>query len=155
MTAGNLGKPVSIGELSRRTGCNVETVWYYERVGVIPKPPRTEGGHRCYPVEQVKRLVFVRRGRELGFTLDQIRGLLKFVDTGQLRLLRRKGVDGRAPGGASQENCGLAAYGTSAEGYGGPVRRWTGARVPHPRCAVDCGVGRHVNPRSAPLPGLV
>ncbi len=81
MTAGNLGKPVSIGELSRRTGCNVETVWYYERVGVIPKPPRTEGGHRCYPVEQVKRLVFVRRGRELGFTLDQIRGLLKFVDT--------------------------------------------------------------------------
>ncbi len=82
MTAGNLGKPVSIGELSRRTGCNVETVRYYERVGVMPKPPRTEGGHRCYPVEQVKRLVFVRRGRELGFTLDQIRGLLKFVDTG-------------------------------------------------------------------------
>ncbi len=82
MTAGNLGEPVSIGELSRRTGCNIETVRYYERIGVMPKPPRTEGGHRYYPAEQVKRLVFIRRGRELGFTLDQVRGLLRFVDTG-------------------------------------------------------------------------
>ena len=82
MTSTNRGAPVSIGELSRQTGCQIETVRYYERVGVMPKPPRTEGGHRYYPADQVKRLIFVRRGRELGFTLDQIRGLLRFVDTG-------------------------------------------------------------------------
>ncbi len=82
MPSTNPTAPVSIGELSRRTGCNVETVRYYERVGVMPKPPRTAGGHRFYPAEQVKRLAFIRRGRELGFTLDQIRGLLRFVDSG-------------------------------------------------------------------------
>ena len=81
MTSANRGEPVSIGELSRQTGCKIETVRYYERVGVMPKPPRTEGGHRYYPAEQVKRLTFIRRGRELGFTLNQIRGLLRFVDT--------------------------------------------------------------------------
>ncbi len=74
--------PLSIGALSRQTGCKIDTIRFYERIGVMPKPPRTEGGHRFYPQEHVKRLVFVRRSRELGFTLDQVRGLLRFVDTG-------------------------------------------------------------------------
>ena len=74
-------QPVFIGELSRRTGCKVETVRYYERIGVMPSPLRTAGGHRYYPTEQVKRLAFIRRSRELGFTLDQVRGLLGFIDS--------------------------------------------------------------------------
>ncbi len=73
---------LTIGVLSKRTGCNIETIRYYERIGLMPEPPRTEGGHRDYDESQLKRLAFVRRGRELGFTLDQIRGLLGLVDGG-------------------------------------------------------------------------
>ena len=71
---------VTIGALSKQTGCHIETVRYYERIGVLLKPPRTEGGHRLYGKEQIKRLMFVRRSRELGFSLGEIRTLLKLVD---------------------------------------------------------------------------
>ncbi len=71
---------IPIGALSRQTGCNIETIRYYERIGILSKPPRTEGGHRLYGKEHVKRLVFVRRSRELGFSLEEIRALLKLVD---------------------------------------------------------------------------
>lgn len=66
---------IPIGELSRRTGCNIETVRYYERIGIIPAPPR-RGRYRSYGAEDVARLGFVRRARELGFTLDEVRALL-------------------------------------------------------------------------------
>ncbi|GJL65748.1 MAG: MerR family transcriptional regulator [Nitrospirales bacterium] len=69
-----------IGTLSLRTGCQIETIRYYERIGLLPKPLRTEGGHRIYTKEQMKRLVFIRRSRELGFSLDEIRTLLRLVD---------------------------------------------------------------------------
>ena len=65
-----------IGELSQRTGVNIETVRYYEKIDLLPRPPRTEGGHRVYSGTHLKRLVFIRRSRELGFTLDEIRNLL-------------------------------------------------------------------------------
>ena len=68
------------GELAARTGCNIETIRYYEQIGLLPPPPRTEGGHRLYGQELLKRLNFVRRSRELGFTLEEIRGLLRMVD---------------------------------------------------------------------------
>jgi MerR family mercuric resistance operon transcriptional regulator len=55
---------------------NIETIRYYERIGVMPAPPRTEGRQRVYDEAHLKRLTFIRRGRELGFTLDQIRDLL-------------------------------------------------------------------------------
>ncbi len=71
---------VTIGALSKQTGCHIETVRYYERIGVLLKPPRTEGGFRLYGREQIKRLMFVRRSRELGFSLGEIRTLLKLVD---------------------------------------------------------------------------
>lgn len=71
---------LTIGGLSRRTGCNIETIRYYERIGVLPAPPRSAGGHRQYGRDHVKRLTFVRRARELGFTLDQVRGLMALAD---------------------------------------------------------------------------
>jgi MerR family mercuric resistance operon transcriptional regulator len=71
---------VSIGELSRRTGVNVETIRYYERVKVLPAPQRTEGGHRLYGPNEARALAFVRRARELGFGLDQIRALLGLAE---------------------------------------------------------------------------
>lgn len=71
---------LGIGALSKQTGCNIETIPYYEREGLMPDPPRTEGGHRLYEEEHVKRLTFIRRSRELGFTLEEVRGLLRLVD---------------------------------------------------------------------------
>ena len=71
-----------IGALSKRTGVNIETIRYYERIGVMPAPLRTEGGQRVYDDDHIKRLSFIRRCRALGFSLDDIRALLKLVDGG-------------------------------------------------------------------------
>ena len=67
-------------ELARRTGCNLETVRYYEKVRLLPEPPRTAGGYRSYDSTHERRLRFVLRARELGFSLDEIRELLHLVD---------------------------------------------------------------------------
>ena len=67
---------IQIGELSRRTGCNVETIRYYERVTLLAAPVRSAGRYRIYDTADVRRLAFIRRARELGFTLDEIRTLL-------------------------------------------------------------------------------
>jgi MerR family mercuric resistance operon transcriptional regulator len=74
--------PFTIGSLSRGTGCKIETIRYYERIGLLPKPPRSQGGHRLYEEAHLKRLTFIRRSRELGFTLHEVRGLLRLVDGG-------------------------------------------------------------------------
>lgn len=71
---------LAIGALSRRTGVNVETVRYYERIGLLPPPARSEGGHRLYGGGHLMRLNFVRRARDLGFTLDEIRALLELAE---------------------------------------------------------------------------
>jgi len=65
-----------IGALSRGTGVNIETIRYYERIGLLPAPPRSEGRHRQYDDGHKRRLVFIRRSRQLGFSLDEIRDLL-------------------------------------------------------------------------------
>ena len=70
----------SIGALSKATGVKIETIRYYERERLIPSQPRTSGGHRSYDEEHLKRLSFIRKSRALGFTLDEIRGLLDLVD---------------------------------------------------------------------------
>jgi MerR family mercuric resistance operon transcriptional regulator len=69
---------IAIGELSRRTGCNIETIRYYERIGLLPIPAR-RGRYRHYGGEDVGRLSFVRRARELGFTLEEVRALLRLA----------------------------------------------------------------------------
>jgi MerR family mercuric resistance operon transcriptional regulator len=68
-----------IGVLSAETGVNIETIRYYEKISLMPAPPRTEGRQRVYDSTHLKRLNFIRRGRELGFSLDQIRQLLGLV----------------------------------------------------------------------------
>ena len=73
---------LTIGRLSRRTGCGIETVRYYERIGLVAPPARTEGGHRLYSDQEARRLAFIRRGRDLGFTLDEVRSLLGLMDRG-------------------------------------------------------------------------
>ncbi|MBX9934325.1 MAG: helix-turn-helix domain-containing protein [Methylobacterium sp.] len=71
---------LAIGALSRRTGVNIETVRYYERIGLLPAPARSEGGHRLYGGGHLMRLNFVRRARDLGFTLDEVRALLELAE---------------------------------------------------------------------------
>jgi MerR family transcriptional regulator, mercuric resistance operon regulatory protein len=66
-----------IGELSKQSGVNIETIRYYERVEMLAPPPRTASGRRVYESTDLRILVFIRRARELGFSLDEIRALLR------------------------------------------------------------------------------
>jgi MerR family transcriptional regulator, mercuric resistance operon regulatory protein len=75
--------PLSIGELSRLTGVHVETIRYYERVRMSPSPPRTAGGRRTYGAKHRRTLGFIRRARDLGFSLDEIRVLLDLGESGR------------------------------------------------------------------------
>jgi MerR family mercuric resistance operon transcriptional regulator len=68
--------PTTIGVLSEGTGVNIETIRYYERIGLLPPPPRSAGRHRLYGQPHRQRLVFIRRARELGFSLQEVRALL-------------------------------------------------------------------------------
>lgn len=74
---------LTIGRLAAATGVNLETVRYYERIGLMPPPDRTVGGHRSYRPEHRSRLTFIRRARELGFPLDDIRTLLTLAEPGR------------------------------------------------------------------------
>lgn len=69
-------------ELAKLTGCNLETIRYYENIGVMPEPPRNEKNYRSYDQSHVARLNFVMRARDLGFTLEEVRDLLTLVDGG-------------------------------------------------------------------------
>lgn len=71
---------LSIGGLAKASGVNLETVRYYERIGLMPKPTRTDGGHRMYDDDHRRRLTFIRRARELGFSLDDVRELLRLSE---------------------------------------------------------------------------
>jgi MerR family mercuric resistance operon transcriptional regulator len=69
-------RQITIGKLSRLCGVSIETIRYYERIGLMPRPPRTQNGRRSYGSGSLGTLAFVRRCRELGFSLDDIRALL-------------------------------------------------------------------------------
>ncbi len=71
---------LTIGKLSQQTGVNIETIRYYEKAGLMPNPPRSEGGFRLYRYDHRRRLTFIRRCRELGFTMSEVRELLGLVD---------------------------------------------------------------------------
>jgi Hg(II)-responsive transcriptional regulator len=81
---------LTIGLLSKRTCVNTETIRYYERIGILSKPPRSSGGHRLYASDHQQRLVFIRRARELGFSLNEIRALLGL--TGRVTCAKVKSI---------------------------------------------------------------
>ena len=70
------------GKLAARTGCNPETIRYYETIGLIPAPARTAAGYRSYSDEHLRRLNFILRARALGFSSDQVRELIELSDPG-------------------------------------------------------------------------
>ena len=69
-------KSLTIGRLAREAGVNLETVRYYERRGLLQRPPRSASGYRLFPADAARRLRFIRRAQELGFSLGEIRELL-------------------------------------------------------------------------------
>lgn len=70
----------TIGHLARESGCKVQTIRYYEQIGLMPQPVRSAGNQRIYRSAHVDRLAFIRHSRELGFPLDAIRELLNLID---------------------------------------------------------------------------
>lgn len=71
---------IPIGALAKHAGCKVETIRYYEKIGLLPRPGRGPGGYRRFGIEHMRRLAFIRRARELGFTLEQVRALLALAE---------------------------------------------------------------------------
>lgn len=71
---------MKIGELASAAGCDVQTVRYYERSGLLAKPGRTASNYRSYASSQVERLKFIRQCRSLDMTLDEVRVLLRFLE---------------------------------------------------------------------------
>lgn len=69
--------PMTTGKLARRGGVNVESIRFYEREGLLPAPPRTAGGYRAFTEDDVRRIRFIKRAQELGFTLKEIKELLE------------------------------------------------------------------------------
>lgn len=67
---------LKIGQVAERGGVNLQTIRYYEREGLLPKPPRLESGYRMFPEDTVRRILFIKRAQELGFTLAEIKELL-------------------------------------------------------------------------------
>jgi MerR family transcriptional regulator, copper efflux regulator len=68
---------LKIGELAKRTEVNIETIRYYERENLLPKPPRTGSGYRAFPPEAIERIKFIKKTQELGFSLREIKELLE------------------------------------------------------------------------------
>lgn len=71
---------LTIGEMGKATNTKIETIRYYERIGLLPKPARTSSNYRNYGQAELGRLSFIRRSRDLGFSLDQVRALLGLSD---------------------------------------------------------------------------
>lgn len=79
----NTSPSLSIGTIARQTGCTVPTIRYYEEIGLLPAALRTDGGQRHYGSGAVRRLTFIRRCRDFGFSIDQVRELVGLVDESQ------------------------------------------------------------------------
>ncbi|MEW6736409.1 MAG: MerR family transcriptional regulator [Acidobacteriota bacterium] len=67
---------MTIGQIAKEAGVGIETIRFYERQGLIPEPPRSASGYRLYPAKEVRRIYFIKRAQELGFSLKEIKELL-------------------------------------------------------------------------------
>lgn len=73
-------RDVTAGQLAKAASVNLETIRYYETIGIMPPPPRTKSGHRTYDETHIKRLSFIRRARDLGFSIEDVRALLALAN---------------------------------------------------------------------------
>ncbi len=79
-----------IGELARSAQVNIQTIRFYERQGLLPRPTRSAAGYRCYEARDLERVIFIKRNQELGFTLEEIQQLFHLHET-MLATSRRTG----------------------------------------------------------------
>mgnify|MGYP002402846300 CR=1 FL=1 len=143
-----------IGELARQTGCNVETIRYYERVALLPRPPRSAARYRLYDLADVRRLAFVRRARELGFTLDEVRALLTLACEGRSKrgcALDPQGFDAGKKVAGRKRHILVDALGLLGRQLILAPRLWptmtpTRARAPPRRVRGGCAPGCHPSP---------
>ena len=123
-----VGDTFGIGELARATGTKIETIRWYERIGLLVAPARSGGNYRTYRRSHLERLSFVRRARDLGFSLDHVRELLRLSDQqdrpceeidliarGHLAEVERKVADLTALGHELRQIIGQCRHGTVAE----------------------------------------
>lgn len=94
-----------IGEVAKRTGLGIETVRYYEKVGAVAPPPRGANGYRVYSKDHVRRLLFIRRARQLGFSLDDVCSLLALTDRDRADCRKVKAIASRH---LEEINCKIA-----------------------------------------------
>ncbi len=85
---------ISIGDLSRRTDVKVTTIRFYESIGLMPPPPRSEGARRIYGADHVRRLAFIRHARELGFEMGDVRTLLDLADRPEMSCAQADDIAG-------------------------------------------------------------
>ena len=134
---------IAIGKVSEATGVKVPTIRYYEQIGLLPAPPRTEGNRRTYDLKDTERLTFIRHSRELGFDIGEIRTLLSLQDRPDQSCQDADAIEvasGRGQGKDRQPDC--AAARTRAHGRG--VQPWPRRDMPRHR---DFG-----RPREMPTP---
>lgn len=86
---------ITRGELARRTGVNAETIRYFERIGILAAPDRTEGGHRIYDEGHVRTLAFIRRARNLGFTPEEVRTIVDLGGPGKASCVEVRDIAAR------------------------------------------------------------
>ena len=80
---------LTIGRLAKAAGVHVETIRYYQRIGLIPEPQKPQGGHRRYPASVMERITFIRRAQQLGFSLEEVKKLLSYADGRNKREVRQ------------------------------------------------------------------
>ena len=113
-----------VGEIARQAGVNLQTIHYYERQGLLPRPPRTESNYRVYPQDAVRRVQFIKRAQELGFTLKEIKELLS------LRAAPRAGcADVRSRAQAKVQNIDEKMHTTL---------NWLVPKMPRPPSIAEC-----------------
>jgi len=129
---------LAIGELGRLTGTKVETIRYYERIGLLTAPERTAGNYRAYSPEDLNRLSFIRRSRDLGFSLDQVRALLDLSDD---RNRPCEAIDGIAREHLAEVDRKIADLRA--------LRRELGSMISQCRCGTvaDCRIIEALSPR--------
>src|SRR6267378_3981697 len=106
-------KSLTIGRLAREARVNLETVRYYERRGLLPKPPRSDSGYRLFPMDAARRLRFIRRAQELGFSLKEIRELLSLRVS---RSTTSRDIRARAEAKIVDIDCASRKFGAAREG---------------------------------------
>lgn len=121
---------ITIGTLSKRTGVNIETIRYYERIKLIPAPPRTESGRRLYGAEDIRRLTFIRHARDLGFDIAAIKTMLALQEM---------------PDASCQQVTQIAT--DQLEAVESRIRRLLGLRTELTRMIKDCDNGKVANCR--------